>query len=112
MGNKTDNSALTEAVFYILLSLLEPMHGYGIIQNVIDLTNNRVNLAPGTLYGALNTLQEKDLIRPYDTDDDSRRKEYVITKEGKETLMRDLVRLKELVKNGDKYLGRKTNESN
>ena len=50
------NSALTEAVYYILLSLTEPLHGYGIMQNVAQLSNGRVNLAAGTLYGAINTL--------------------------------------------------------
>ena len=51
--------ALTEAVFYILLSLQEPLHGYGIIQNVETLSHGRVKLAAGTLYGAINTLLDK-----------------------------------------------------
>ncbi|MBQ5890707.1 MAG: PadR family transcriptional regulator, partial [Clostridia bacterium] len=50
------NTALTEAVYYILLSLMQPMHGYGIMQNVEQLSNGRVKLAAGTLYGAINTL--------------------------------------------------------
>ena len=54
--------ALTEAVFYILLSLLEPMHGYGIMQNVNALSRGRVTLGAGTLYGALGTLLEKGWI--------------------------------------------------
>ena len=43
-------NALTEPVYYILLSLLTPMHGYGIMQNVKKLTNDRVNIGAGTLY--------------------------------------------------------------
>ena len=54
--------ALTEAVFYILLSLQKPLHGYGIIQNVGELSHGRVKLAAGTLYGALNSLVEKGWI--------------------------------------------------
>ena len=54
--------ALTEAVFYILLSLMKPLHGYGIIQNVGELSKGRVKLAPGTLYGALNSLVDKGWI--------------------------------------------------
>ena len=46
-------TALTEAVFYILLSLDTPLHGYGIMQNVERLSGGRVRLAAGTLYGAL-----------------------------------------------------------
>ena len=52
-------TALTEAVFYILLSLDTPLHGYGIMQNVEHLSGGRVRLAAGTLYGALATLTER-----------------------------------------------------
>lgn len=44
---------LTEAVYYILLALRTPNHGYGIIQDVLEMTDGRVNLGPGTLYGAI-----------------------------------------------------------
>ena len=56
------NPALTEAVYYILLSLMQPMHGYGIMQNAEKLSGGRVRLAAGTLYGALNSLMEKGWI--------------------------------------------------
>ena len=56
------NGALTEAVYYILLSLLEARHGYGIMQNAEELSHGRVKLAAGTLYGAINTLLEKGWI--------------------------------------------------
>ena len=55
---------LTEAVYYILLSLDEPLHGYGIMQNVERLSGGRVRLAAGTLYGALNSLCDKGWIVP------------------------------------------------
>ena len=55
-------TALTEAVFYILLSLDAPLHGYGIMQNVENLSGGRVRLAAGTLYGALATLTERGWI--------------------------------------------------
>ena len=53
----TINTALTEAVYYILLSLMEPLHGYGIMQNVERLSGGRLRLAAGTLYGAISTMQ-------------------------------------------------------
>ena len=56
---------LTEAVYYILLAVREPNHGYGIIQDVFDMTDGRVNLGPGTLYGAINSLLEKGWIKLY-----------------------------------------------
>ena len=43
------NPALTEAVYYILLSLTTPLHGYGIMQNVEALSGGRVKLAAGTV---------------------------------------------------------------
>jgi len=53
---------LTETTFYILISLLRPRHGYGIMQNVAGISGDEVKLGPGTLYGALNTLLKQELI--------------------------------------------------
>ena len=96
----TTNNALTEAVYYILLSLLKPMHGYGIMQNVEQLSGGRLRLAAGTLYGAVSTMQEKGWILALSQDGDSRKKEYMITDLGREMLQAEYERLKELVKNG------------
>ena len=99
------NPALTEAVYYILLSLLEPMHGYGIMQNAEKLSNGRVKLAAGTLYGAINTLLEKGWITSAPGDSGDRKKEYVITENGKKAVLSEIERLKELVLNGEKLTG-------
>ncbi len=99
------NPALTEAVYYILLSLLEPLHGYGIIQNVEQLSGGRVRLAAGTLYGAINTLLEKGWIAALEGEADSRKKEYIITQTGHEILQKELQRLTELLENGKRLLG-------
>ena len=97
-------AALTEAVYYILLSLMEPMHGYGIMQNVEQLSGGRVRLAPGTLYGAINTLLEKSWITALPGEKDSRKKEYHITEQGKQMLREELLRLIELLDNGNRIL--------
>ena len=99
------NPPLTEAVYYILLSLLEPLHGYGIIQNVEKLSGGRVRLAAGTLYGAINTLLEKGWIVALEGEADSRKKEYVISELGREMLQREVQRLSELLENGKHLLG-------
>ncbi len=101
---KMPQQALTEAVFYIMLSLLKPLHGYGIIQNVAELSKGRVRLAPGTLYGALNTLVDKGWIDALPENPESRKKEYVITTAGKAILAEEIERLSELVDNGRKLL--------
>ena len=96
--------ALTEAVFYILLSLQKPLHGYGIIQNVNELSKGRVKLAAGTLYGALNSLVDKGWIDALPENPESRKKEYVITSSGANVLRDEYERLKELVDNGKALL--------
>lgn len=53
---------LTDALFYVLLALRQPKHGYGIIQEVQELTNGRLVLGAGTLYGALKMLEERGWI--------------------------------------------------
>ena len=98
------NTALTEAVYYILLSLMKPMHGYGIMQNVEQISNGRVKLAAGTLYGAINTLLEKGWIVSLPAEKDSRKKEYQITEQGKQILEIELIRLRELIENGNRIL--------
>lgn len=98
------NMALTEAVYYILLSLLTPRHGYGIMQNTEALSGSRVKLAAGTLYGAINSLLEKGWIMALPGEKDSRKKEYVITEDGKTVLKAEIQRLKELVENGTRIM--------
>ena len=98
------NAALTEAVYYILLSLIKPMHGYGIMQNVEQLSGGRVKLAAGTLYGAINTLLERGWVIALPGEKDSRKKEYQITPQGKQILEAELLRLRELIENGQRIL--------
>ena len=95
-------TALTEAVFYILLSLNTPLHGYGIMQNVERLSGGRVRLAAGTLYGAFATLTERGWIVPLGDESEGRRKEYQSTPAGSEAVRAELRRLHELTQNGDK----------
>ena len=97
--------ALTEAVYYILLSLMQPMHGYGIIQNVRDMSGGRLVLAAGTLYGAITNLLAKGWIETAGEEENSRKKEYIITESGLAVLKNELARLEELVSNGKKVIG-------
>lgn len=98
-----NKGALTEAVFYILISLYTPLHGYGVIQNAEKLSGGRVKLGAGTLYGALKTLLVHGWIEEYKVLDD-RKREYIITDSGKRAVRDELVRLEELLGNGKKVL--------
>lgn len=94
------NTPLTEALFYILLAVRKPNHGYGITQEVEELTGGRVVLGPGTLYGAVQSLEKKGWIQIYSQDTESRKKkEYLITKEGRLVFAEEVKRLNELLHN-------------
>ena len=94
------NIPLTEAIYYILLAVRKPNHGYGITQEIEQLTNGRVVLGAGTLYGAIQTLVKKGWITIYSEDLESRKKkEYIITAAGKDTFDEETNRLKELLEN-------------
>jgi DNA-binding PadR family transcriptional regulator len=80
-----------------------PNHGYGIIQDVSYMTDGRVVLGPGTLYGAINSMLTKGWITLYSEDKESRKKkEYLITNTGKEVFQIEVKRLDELIKNAKK----------
>lgn len=105
-----DSYALTEAVYYILLSLWSPRHGYGIMQEAERLSGGRVRLAAGTLYGALNNLLSKGYIEAIPGSDDSRRKDYALTRAGKQVLIAEYERLRQLVANGEEVFGGENHE--
>jgi DNA-binding PadR family transcriptional regulator len=96
---------LTETVFYILLALMEPMHGYRVMQFVAELSAGRINLGAGTLYGALTTLTEKGWISPLASEEGDRKKEYVITDSGRRAVEVEVTRLEELLRNGKRIVG-------
>lgn len=99
-----DNIVLTEAVFYTLLALHVPLHGYGIMQETERMSNGRLKLSAGTLYGAISSMLEKGWIEPVPGIDETRKKEYQITETGRNVVKSELTRLEELVQNGKKII--------
>ncbi|KPB06216.1 PadR family transcriptional regulator [Bacillus sp. CHD6a] len=94
---------MTETAFYILLSLTEPRHGYGIIKHVEEISNNRIRLGSGTIYGTLTKMQKDGVITVFA--DAERKTVYEITDSGKELITAEIERLKELHGNALKYEG-------
>jgi DNA-binding PadR family transcriptional regulator len=88
----------TEPVLLILTSLSdEPRHGYALIKDIENLSQGRVRLSTGTLYGAIRRLLETGWIEPFDQQDTSREKQaYRLTPEGRKELAAELERMKEL----------------
>jgi DNA-binding PadR family transcriptional regulator len=106
MRDNVKGGALTEVTFFILLALHEPKHGYSIMQFVEKETEGRLNLGAGSLYGAINSLQEKGWIRAITEDDGTaRKKEYIITESGKEIAKAELIRLKKLSITASRIIG-------
>jgi len=97
VGGNSDFGSLTEATYLIMLSLTKPRHGYGIMQFVSEITNGRVNLGAGTMYGAINTLICKKWIIPNKNSNSDRKKEYILTESGFKILLIECERLKNTV---------------
>ncbi|MGD7054274.1 PadR family transcriptional regulator [Sutcliffiella horikoshii] len=94
---------MTETAFYILLSLTDPRHGYGIIKHVEEISNGRIRLGSGTIYGTLTKMQKDGVITVFA--DAERKTVYEITDSGKELITAEIERLKELHGNALKYEG-------
>ena len=93
-----EQGPMTEAMYYILLALLRPGHGYGMMQRIRELSGGRLVMGPGTLYGVLGRMNKEGLIVL--TGEDGRRKNYAITEAGKNALLLEYRRLKRLVEDG------------
>jgi DNA-binding PadR family transcriptional regulator len=95
---------LSEASTFILLALAEPLHGYGIIKKVEEMSHGRVRLGPGTLYGALTNMVKKGWIAPLPVENGERRKVYKLTTQGHAQLQSEMDRLAALVGYGEAAL--------
>ena len=89
---------LSESTYYILLALIEPLHGYGVMQKVEAISQGMVRLGAGTLYGAFQTLEKEGLIRM--VAEAERRKNYILTPKGRQVLAHQINRLAVMLENG------------
>lgn len=102
MGNDLQKHIpLTETMFLVLLTMLEENYGYKVSQEVEEITNGRIILGPGTLYGAINNLNKKGWIELVDKDD-SGKKVYIATDIGRDLVSLEINRMKNLVLKGEK----------
>jgi len=86
---------MTEAMYYVLLALMQPNHGYQLMHAISEVSNGRLKMGPGTLYGVLSRMQKDGLISL--AEDDGRRKIYQITSEGEQALRIEYCRLKAMI---------------
>ncbi|SES30435.1 Transcriptional regulator PadR-like family protein [Psychrobacillus sp. OK032] len=92
---------MTETAFYILLSLTVPRHGYGIIKHVEELTEGRIILGSGTIYGTLKKMQRDEIVTVFS--DEKRKTIYEVSHIGKVLMRHEISRLKELHANALSY---------
>ncbi|MFB5662608.1 PadR family transcriptional regulator [Alteribacillus sp. HJP-4] len=115
MGKKDTFSTdtLTDSAYYILLSLLEPRHGYAIMQYIVELTDDEFTIGPATMYTLIKKFLKHDLIQLYDEQD--RRKLYVVTDSGRKAVTADLERRQAMVNHGHEVIqmaeGKEKNEN-
>jgi DNA-binding PadR family transcriptional regulator len=97
--NACATTPLTEPVLLILLGLSDkPRHGYAVLKDIQVLTNGRVRLSTGTLYGALRRLSRNKWIERFEQGDKSRDKQaYKLTPAGQRQLKLELSRMNELL---------------
>ena len=103
MSLRENEKPLSEPVLLILMSLADqPRHGYALIKDVEQLSNDRVRLSTGTLYGALRRLLDDAWIERFEQEDKSREKQaYKLTAAGRRQLQIELDRMNQLVHAGN-----------
>jgi DNA-binding PadR family transcriptional regulator len=97
---------LSEPVLLILISLAAgAQHGYALLKDIERLSDGRVRLSTGTLYGALRRLLEESWIEAFEQDDRSRDKQaYKLTAVGRRRLEAELGRMKDIARLGGQRL--------
>ena len=95
---------LTESTYYVMLTLVEPLHGYAVMQRVEEMSEGTVRLGPGTLYGVFATLEKAGLI--VKVKEEERRKSYTLTPQGVDVLREQVRRLEIMARQGRQIAGR------
>jgi DNA-binding PadR family transcriptional regulator len=109
-GRSGKYQAFIEATYYIMLSLVEPLHGYGVMQKVKEISGGTVKVGPGTVDGVFSTLEKKGLI--VKVKEEGRRKCYALTPKGQGDLIEQIRRLEIMSANGSSVRERLFNAPN
>ena len=95
---------LTEQMFYVLLCLRNECYGMDILDQVPAMTGNRVSVGSGTLYNLLEQFLEEGFIR--ETKVEGRRRSYILTEKGRETLDKEYRRIQAQAEDYRRFLGK------
>lgn len=102
--NRWEEKPISEFTFYILLALTEPLHGYGVMKKIEELSDGTVSVGPGTLYGTISKLADARLI--FKASEGERRKTYALTKLGEAYLLNLIERLTIMSDKGRQVAGK------
>jgi DNA-binding PadR family transcriptional regulator len=100
---------LSPATLHILLALAgEDMHGYGIMQEVARQSGGAYKLGPGTLYDNLQRLMDQRMVeeKPNRDTEDSRRRYYSLTSQGRAVLAAEINRLEGVIRQARLHIKR------
>ena len=95
---------LTEQMFYVLLCLRNECYGMDILDQVPAMTGNRVSVGSVTLYNLLEQFLEEGFIR--ETKVEGRRRSYILTEKGRETLDKEYRRIQAQAEDYRRFLGK------
>ena len=98
-----ETGELTDSIFFTLLVLTEPIHGYLIMQKVAEITDNNIIIGPATMYTTLGKMVSVGWIE--DKEIDNSKKEYHITSKGMEVLEKNLKLRQFLLDVAKKFMG-------
>lgn len=93
---------LTEQMFYVLLCLREECCGTDILDRVPAMTEGRVRVGSGTLYDLLERFVQAEMIR--ETRVEGRRRSYLLTDHGRETLEKEYRRIRAQAEDYDRWI--------
>ncbi|MBU3203950.1 PadR family transcriptional regulator [Clostridium algidicarnis] len=98
-----DIGELTDSAFYILSSVSEEKHGYLIMKTIEEFTENKVTIGPASLYTTLKKLLVAELVELKPSTDENK-KIYKITSLGREMLIKEIERKKQMINFAEKFL--------
>jgi len=101
-----ETGELTDTSFYILLSLVEARHGYLIMKNIEELTNNEFTIGPASMYTTIKKLVVAGMIEQLGEEVD-KRKTYIATQKGLDLLNKDIKRREVMIEHAKKILMKK-----
>lgn len=100
-----ESEELTDSIFLILLAMKNPIHGYGLMQKIEELTTGTFSIGPATMYTTIKKMKAANWIS--ETENSDLKIVYQITPKGEQVLMKDYKRRKDIVMLAEKEMGDK-----